>query len=315
MPYLHQYDNRVIEDIENLKRLLQTRQDRIPTENKLKLRPEHVISFEDLALGDKIGGGGFGDVHVALWKGNQVAVKKLRVQRVSQRRKKEFEDEVRAFSNLSHPNIVQFYGACIVPPNLAIVMELMPDGSLYDNLHYSETAQFGDDVKDRFILDSFMALTYLHQNNFVHRDIKSKNIMLFDERTRCKLADFGLALKDDTESNASQRDHGFAGTEKYCPKEVLDGARLTVEQLKAVDVYSLALTMVELLTEKEPFDHLRNVHQIRKAIQDGEQQSLDGYGIPANKQFLLKQALSTTASQRPPASSFLMQFKRIVEAN
>jgi hypothetical protein len=51
-----------------------------------------VIDFNELELGGKLGSGGFGDVHVGLWKNNcQVAIKKLRVQRVSQERKEQFQ--------------------------------------------------------------------------------------------------------------------------------------------------------------------------------------------------------------------------------
>lgn len=197
-----------------MQRLKEARYDVTPkTDIKNELKPEQIITFEDLTLGEKIGGGGFGDVHKAFWKNQQVAVKKLHVQRIHQTRKKQFEDEIRGLIGLEHPNIVKFYGACIVTPNLALVMELLLDGSLYDNLHYSEL-QFDDKTKNQFICDTFDALKYIHGKNLVHRDIKSKNIMVCDNRSHCKLADFGLALKDDTESNASTKQFGFAGTGK-----------------------------------------------------------------------------------------------------
>lgn len=304
----------IVEEIDNLKNLRQAKCDVIAKkDNKIDLKPEQIIPFGELELGDKIGGGGFGDVHIAFWKGQQVAVKKLRVQRVTQARKKQFEDEVRGFTGLDHPNIVKFYGACVVTPNLALVMELLVDGSLYDNLHYSED-QFDEKTKNTLICDCFSALQYIHSKNMVHRDIKSKNVMLYDDKKRCKLADFGLALKDDTESNASTKDFGFAGTEKYCPKEVIDGERLTIEELKRVDVYSLALTSAELLAEKEPFAD-KNIHQIRKAINYGEVPiSLEEGGISTTKKMLLVTALSKNARERPTATTFLESFKQIIAA-
>ncbi len=60
----------------------------------------------------KIGHGGFGDVYFAKWQGTVVAVKKLRVQRVSKKRLKQFEDELYIFKKLDHPNIVKMIGAC-----------------------------------------------------------------------------------------------------------------------------------------------------------------------------------------------------------
>lgn len=300
------------EEFENLIKLNQARNDILPAANRFDLKSEQVISFEDLVVGDKIGSGGFGDVHVATWKGHQVAVKKLRVQRVSQLKRKQFQDEVQSIANLDFPYIVKFYGACIETPNLAIVMEFLCDGSLYDNLHYNEV-QFDDKTKNHFICDVSSALEYIHSLNMVHRDIKSKNLMLCNDRTHCKLADFGLALRDDTETNASGMDHGFAGTEKYCPKELIEGQQLKVEQLKCVDIYSLAITIVELLTEVEPFDGY-NLHQIRRAIKEGKTPPMENFGISEEKRGLLKEALSQSAIDRPKAGEFLNKFKKIIAA-
>lgn len=310
----------IVEEIENMNNLKRAaadnrRNDRgdsiVKKDNKINLKPEQIIPFGELELGDKIGSGGFGDVHIAFWKDQQVAVKKLRVQRVTQARKKQFEDEVRGFAGLDHPNIVKFYGACVVTPNLALVMEFLPDGSLYDNLYFTEE-QFDEKTKNKLICDCFSALQYIHSKNMVHRDIKSKNVMMYDNKKRCKLADFGLALKDDAESNASTKDFGFAGTEKYCPREVIEGERLTIEELKWVDVYSMALTSAELLAEKEPFDG-KNIHQIRKAIKDGEVPiSMEESGISTKKRMLLVTAMSSYAYERPTAIKFLESFNQII---
>lgn len=297
--------------MEALFNLNKARKDMLPQGQKLPIQPNQIIDFDELKLGEKIGSGGFGDVHVAIWKGNQVAVKKLRVQRVSQTKKKQFEDEVLSFSKLDHPYIVKFYGACLESPNLAIVMEFLPDGSLYDNIHCLEV-QFKDSLKNSFIVDLYSALSYLHTKGMVHRDIKSKNIMLCDNKTHCKLADFGLALKDDTATSSTVRSYGFAGTEKYSANEVLEGQKLTVSQLKASDVYSLALATVELLTEKEPFDG-QTGNQIRAAKMRGEIPTLDGYGILPKIKNLLKVSLAKEPVLRPSAELFLKHFKNTLE--
>lgn len=159
----------ICEEIENLNNLKQARRDVIPKPvNNLEreLKREQIIAFGELELGDKIGGGGFGDVHIALWKGQQVAVKKLRVQRVHQKKMQEFEKEVLSITELDHPNIVKFYGACIKTPDLALVMEFLKDGSLYDVLYYSDDG-FDEKTKNQFICDGFSALKYMHGKGMV----------------------------------------------------------------------------------------------------------------------------------------------------
>ncbi len=51
-------------------------------------------------------------MYFAKWQGTVVAVKKLRVQRVSKKRLKQFEDELYIFKKLEHPNVVALIGAC-----------------------------------------------------------------------------------------------------------------------------------------------------------------------------------------------------------
>ncbi len=146
------------------------------------LKGGEVIDFSELSLGERLGGGGFGDVFVAIWKEKlQVAVKKLRVQRVSVSKKDQFQREVRLFSALSHPAIVEFYGVCPVSPNLAIVMEFMAKGSLHDVLHVEEWG-LSKKQKAQMITDILSAIKYIHDvAQIAHRDIKSMNVLVCSE--------------------------------------------------------------------------------------------------------------------------------------
>lgn len=135
---------------------------------------------------------------------------------------------MKLFSSLSHPAIVRFYGVCINPPNLAIVMEFMGAGSLYDVCHI-EKRDLNSTQKQSMIGDCLSAIRYLHDDvNMAHRDIKSMNILVTDDYSHAKLSDFGLALKEESRSTSSVADHGVVGTLKYSPPEVLEGQRLTI---------------------------------------------------------------------------------------
>lgn len=215
---------------------------------------------------------GFADVHVAMWKNEfTVAVKKLRVQRVSQKRKLEFENEIKLLSTLKHRTIVTFYASCVETPNFAIVMEFTPSGSLHDFI-FCETIQLSDKQKESIITDALTALDFIHTRKISHQDIKSRNILVNENLNNCKLTDFGLALYSYSESVSSV--NNIVGTIKYSPPEILNGDHLIADELLAADVYSMALTIVELISEEEPFDGY-NVHQIRKAVLSRETPSLD----------------------------------------
>lgn len=93
------------------------------------------ITFSELKLEDVIGGGGFGQVWRAKWKGTPVAVKVLtgsaQAETVPKAVLEEFTAEINMVSGMRHPNICLFMGACLDPPNRAIVTELCENGSLW----------------------------------------------------------------------------------------------------------------------------------------------------------------------------------------
>ena len=96
------------------------------------------ITFSELRLQDIIGGGGFGQVWRATWKGTPVAVKVLtgsaQAEMVPKSVLEEFIAEINLVSGMRHPNVCLFMGACLDPPNRAIITELCENGSLWDAL-------------------------------------------------------------------------------------------------------------------------------------------------------------------------------------
>ena len=91
------------------------------------------ITFSELKLEDVIGGGGFGQVWRAKWKGTPVAVKVLtgtaQAEKIPKAVLEEFVGEINMVSGMRHPNICLFMGACLDAPNRAIITELCENGS------------------------------------------------------------------------------------------------------------------------------------------------------------------------------------------
>jgi serine/threonine protein kinase len=97
-----------------------------------------AIEFSELNLVEVIGGGGFGQVWKANWRGTPVAVKVLtgsaQSKNVPRAILEEFAAEINLLKGMRHPNICLYMGACLEPPNRAIVTELAANGSLWDAL-------------------------------------------------------------------------------------------------------------------------------------------------------------------------------------
>lgn len=105
-----------------------------------------AIDFQELKLVDVIGGGGFGQVWRAIWNGTPVAVKILTGSAQSKNIPKpvlhEFIAEINLLRGMRHPNICLYMGACLDPPNRAIITELAANGSLWDALRLPLTPPY-----------------------------------------------------------------------------------------------------------------------------------------------------------------------------
>lgn len=245
------------------------------------------ISFSELKLIVVIGGGGFGQVWRAKWKGTPVAVKVLtgtaQAENVSKAVLEEFIAEINMVSGMRHPNICLFMGACLDPPNRAIVTELCENGSLWDALRsplsiyqiadgvtrrawpldlYDEQQVFDNIIPPlvplgtwpwtlvkRVAAGTARGMCYLHSGNppVLHRDLKSANILL-DESYTAKLADFGLSRLKAVRSGMT----GNCGTVQWMAPEVL----CSEHYAEPADVYSFGIIMWEMLTQECPYEGL-----------------------------------------------------------
>lgn len=91
-----------------------------------------------------------------------------------------------------HKNVVQFIGACTIPPNLCIITEYMSGGSVYDYLR-KQKALLKMPMLLRVAIDVSKGMDYLHQNKIIHRDLKAANLLL-DENEVCEEIHFNPSM-------------------------------------------------------------------------------------------------------------------------
>ena len=170
---------------------------------------------------------------------------------------REFHAELLTVRRLRHPNIVPFYAASAQPPDLCLVMELLPT-SLFDVLHNARLP-IDDHRLCAMALDIARALLYLHAQTppIIHRDVKPANLLL-DRAWRVKLCDFGLA------SALPHQRH--AGTVAYMAPELLDPDGTFNA---AVDVYAFGVVLNEMLSGRVPFETIDD-NAIRRRVMQGD---------------------------------------------
>jgi serine/threonine protein kinase len=86
----------------------------------------------EIEMGEQLGAGGYGEVHKAVWKGTEVAVKMMISENAGRELERNFKEEVRVMTALRHPNVVLFMAACTKAPKMCIIMEYMALGSMFD---------------------------------------------------------------------------------------------------------------------------------------------------------------------------------------
>ncbi|MBL8520061.1 MAG: protein kinase [Betaproteobacteria bacterium] len=176
----------------------------------------------------------------------------------ARRFEKLFLNEAAMVGKLSHPNIVGVYDAVVEGDMHYIVMEYVGGGNL--KKFCTETNLLPVRQAVLIIFKACRALEYAFQNGVIHRDIKSANILLSD-RDEIKISDFGTAQI--SQATHTQID-GFVGSPAYMAPEQINEEPPTVQS----DIYSLGVTMYELLAGRLPFQAANSVAMINKILNE-----------------------------------------------
>ena len=161
-----------------------------------------------------------------------------------------FQLECEFLSTVRHPNIVQYLGTHQDPETRlpVLLMELM-DNSLTHFLESSSPQPIPYHIQVNICHDISRALSFLHSNGIVHRDLSSNNVLL-SSNIRAKLTDFGMARLGDLNPQATHFTNTMCpGTDVYMPPEAVQDKPVYTEK---IDCFSFGVIAVQTLTREFP---------------------------------------------------------------
>ncbi|XP_077978736.1 mitogen-activated protein kinase kinase kinase 20-like [Glandiceps talaboti] len=254
------------------------------------------VKWEDLEFYERCGCGTFGSVYRAKWKSKdmEVAVKKLLF----------LEKEAQVLSQLSHRNIIKFYGAVTQEPNYCLVTEYAPLGSVYAYLNNVKN-DLGFEQILAWSLHIALGVNYLHNEapvKVIHRDLKSKNCVISSDFI-IKLCDFGASRFMGSTTKMS-----LAGTFPWMAPEVIQSLPVS----ETADTFSYGVVLWELLTREVPFKGLEGI-QVAWIVVDKNERLTVPTSCPRLFADLMQQCWDEDAKKRPSFPEILARLEQMLD--
>lgn len=217
--------------------------------------------------------------------------------------------EAKLMADIEHENILRVYDVGQVavegqPPAIFIVMEYMPGGTLVDLLPDGRPPLLESDFRRiaKLLAGACRGLEVAHSRSIVHRDLKPANVLLSEDHEVAKVADFGLASREDEQNTMLTRTGAIVGTPAFMSPEQASAA----EQLGALsDVYALGASLYFLLTGQPPF--LGNPTAVARQVVDADpvQPRVLNPEAPAPLAAICERAMEKEPERRYPSAAAL----------
>ncbi|VAI42635.1 unnamed protein product [Triticum turgidum subsp. durum] len=263
------------------------------------------IDLKLLKFGNKVASGSNGDLYRGSYCIQDVAIKVVRPERISADMYQDFAQEVyimRVIDLLLNPHARRKIMLIVFDtfPPFWYILDFMSGGSVYDYLHKKGSSFKLPEIL-RVATDISKGMSYLHQNNIIHRDLKTANLLM-DENKVVKVADFGVARVKDTSGVMTAE----TGTYRWMAPEVIEHKPYDHK----ADVFSFGIVLWELLTGKIPYDYLTPLQAAIGVVQKGIRPTIPKDTNPKLAE-LLQKCWHRDSAERPDFSQILEILQRL----
>nr|XP_046234041.1 guanylate cyclase 2G [Scatophagus argus] len=254
---------------------------------------------------------------IGLYQGNQVAIKYIKTHISSNIQKPSVIAEFNVLKEMKHENLVQFFGVCIEPPNVCLVLQYCRKGSLKDVLRASDVELDGM-FKISFAYDIVNGMEFIHKSNLRFHGNLKPSTCLVDSRLQIKLSGFGLwEFKYGSKNKIIPLENSNYNEMYWTAPELLRQVGVPVNGTPKGDVYSFAIILWELMYNSKggPYQDINLepkeiIMQLRTPFQ-GEplRPVLCEQLCDENINSLLRACWSENPDHRPPFGSIRRQMR------
>ncbi|XP_021339131.1 integrin-linked protein kinase-like isoform X1 [Mizuhopecten yessoensis] len=255
-----------------------------------------------------------GELWRGQWQGNDIVAKILNVRECTTRNSRDFQEEFPRLRIFNNPNVLPVLACCNQPPNLVVISQFMPYGSLYNVLHGETGIVLDQNQTLRFAIDVARGMEFLHSMDPLIPNLllTSKHVMIDEDLAKINIDDpkyYGPdgtvnGIDEDLTARINMADYKFSFHEKgklYNPAwmapEALQRKPADINQ-RAADMWSFAMVMWELETREVPHSDLAAMEVGMKIAMEGLRINIPP-GIASHLSRLIKICMNEEPGKRP----------------
>lgn len=252
------------------------------------------ININELYLHTKIATSATGETWQGKWQGNEIAAKILTLRECTPRISRDFNEEYPKLRIFSHPNVMPVIGCCNSPPNLVVISQFMPVGSLYQVLHEGAGIVVDSGRALMFAIDVAKGMAFLHSldRQIPRLYLNSKHVMI-----DCVADDELSARINMADARFSFQERGKQYHPQWLAPEALTKGPREINT-RAADMWSFAILLWELASREIPFPDLSPMEAGMKIAHEGLRVEI-APGISPHMAKLIRICMNEDPGKRP----------------